>query len=359
MRLATTFSLYLAQRFLAAMLAVFALCAALIYVIDLIELIRRAGDKAEATAGALAELAGMRAPGISIQVLPFAVLFGSMIAFVVLSRRFELVAARSSGISVWQFVAPPVLVAMLLGIATTFALESVASDLQDRADDLEASLLHTRPRGGGQGWLRQRGVDGQAIIHAMSSSGNGRQLKGVTAFTFAPDGSFDERIEADEAVLGDGFWEMRKARVLGIGRESRTDGLYLLATDLTPGQIEEGFDAPTVGFWQLGSAIELAERAGLPVAALRLRRQMLLAKPALLAAMVLIAATVSLKLARLGSLAPAIAGGVLAGFVLYVATKLAEDLGAAGLVDPAAAAWLPAVLGVLMSVTVLLYQEDG
>jgi lipopolysaccharide export system permease protein len=57
--------------------------------------------------------------------------------------------------------------------------------------------------------------------------------------------------------------------------------------------------------------------------------------------------------------APALTGGVAAGFVLYVATKLAEDLGAAGLVGPAAAAWLPAVLGVLMSVTVLLHQEDG
>jgi lipopolysaccharide export system permease protein len=282
-----------------------------------------------------------------------------MIAFVMLSRRLELVVARSSGISAWQFLAPPVAVAVLLGFGTSFAFDSLAASLQSRADDIEAALLRTRPAGSGQGWLRQRSVDGQAIVHARSSSQSGRQLTGVTVFTFTQEGAFDERIEADEAVLGDGFWELRNARVLGVGREPRTDEVYLLATNLTAGQIEEGFEPPTVDFWQLSAAIELAERAGLPTTGLYLRRQMLLAQPLLFAAMVLIAATVSLRLARLGSITPAIAGGVLAGFLLYVATKLAEDLGAAGLVSPAAAAWLPAVLGVLMSVTVLLHQEDG
>lgn len=354
-----TLTFYLARRFLVAILAVFLVCAALVYVIDLIELIRRASDTGRSSTGAMIALAGMRTPGFSIRVFPFAILFGSMIAFVMLSRRLELVVARSSGISVWQFVTPPVLVALALGLITTFGLDAVASKLQSKADDIEAALLSSRPRGGGQGWIRQRSVDGQAIIHAMSSSEGGRRLKGVTAFTFTPDGDFDERIEAADAVLGNGFWELHKARVLGIGREPRTDDVYLLATNLTSRQIEEGFEPPTVDFWQLGPAIELAERAGLPTTGLYLRRQMLLAQPVLFAAMVLIAATVSLRLARLGSVAPAIAGGIVAGFVLYVGTKLAEDLGAAGLVSPVAAAWLPAVLGVLMSVTVLLHQEDG
>jgi lipopolysaccharide export system permease protein len=52
-------------------------------------------------------------------------------------------------------------------------------------------------------------------------------------------------------------------------------------------------------------------------------------------------------------------GGVAAGFLLYVATQLMEDLGGSGLVGPAVAAWLPAVVGSLLGTLALLYQEDG
>jgi lipopolysaccharide export system permease protein len=51
--------------------------------------------------------------------------------------------------------------------------------------------------------------------------------------------------------------------------------------------------------------------------------------------------------------------GVIAGFVLYVVNELARDLGLGGLVSPALAAWLPAVVAILISMTVLLRQEDG
>jgi lipopolysaccharide export system permease protein len=52
-------------------------------------------------------------------------------------------------------------------------------------------------------------------------------------------------------------------------------------------------------------------------------------------------------------------GGVAAGFMLYVATELMGDLGAAGLVSPMVAAWFPVLVGSLLGTLALLYQEDG
>ena len=54
--------------------------------------------------------------GCMLQILPFAVLLGGIFAFWRLSRSSELVVARAAGISAWQFLAMPVLLAMLLGI---------------------------------------------------------------------------------------------------------------------------------------------------------------------------------------------------------------------------------------------------
>jgi lipopolysaccharide export system permease protein len=54
-----------------------------------------------------------------------------------------------------------------------------------------------------------------------------------------------------------------------------------------------------------------------------------------------------------------VSGGVAAGFVLYVGTKLVGDLGSAGFVSTTIAGWSPAVAGCVFGVLVLLHQEDG
>jgi lipopolysaccharide export system permease protein len=52
-------------------------------------------------------------------------------------------------------------------------------------------------------------------------------------------------------------------------------------------------------------------------------------------------------------------GGVTAGFLLYVISKVTDDLSKAELMYPAAAAWLPVLVGGLTGFVALLYSEDG
>ena len=73
-------------------------------------MLRRSGDAPKATALLMAALSFLRTPTVAEQALPFAVLFGSMIAFLNLSRKLELVVARAAGVSVWQILAPPLVV---------------------------------------------------------------------------------------------------------------------------------------------------------------------------------------------------------------------------------------------------------
>ena len=54
-----------------------------------------------------------------------------------------------------------------------------------------------------------------------------------------------------------------------------------------------------------------------------------------------------------------ILAGVGVGFMLYVVSKIAWDLGSGGIVPPPLAAWLPAIVTVLFGATALLHLEDG
>ena len=127
------------------------------------------------------------------------------------------------------------------------------------------------------------------------------------------------------------------------------------ATNLTPEQVRETFSTPeTVPFWQLPYFIDMAERAGLAASGYRLQYQKLLARPFMLAAMVLLAAAFSLRFFRMGGVQKMVLGGVASGFLLYVMSKLTDDLSKAELLPPMMAAWMPAAIGAMTGFVVLV-----
>ena len=103
----------------------------------------------------------------------------------------------------------------------------------------------------------------------------------------------------------------------------------------------------------------MARSFGLRASTFATQFHSLMALPFLLVAMTLIAATVSMRFARMGQSATMILGGVLAGFLLYVVSVLVKAFGNAGFVPPVIVAWIPVVVAMFFGVTFLLYKEDG
>ena len=357
----STLGIYLMGRFARVLLGVFGTVCLLIYIIDFVEMLRRASDLRDVTTAYVALVSLMRVPSISEQTLPFVILAGSMFAFVNLTRRLELVVARSAGFSVWQILSSPILLVLVLGIVCVTAYSPLAAVLKQRADQMETGMFgRTRSDVDSSLWIRQRSVDGQAVIRAEQSSDNGSVLANVTAYVYDLDGRFIERVEAARAVLQPGVWKMENARILTMNERPQQVGSYMLATNLTAAQVTQSFVAPAaVPFWSLPEVARQMQAAGLDSIGYRLRYLSLLALPGLLVAMVLIAACFSLRFFRFGGIAKMVTGGVVSGFVLYVATKLVGDLGGAGLLSAPVAAWSPAIVGCMLGILVLLHQEDG
>jgi lipopolysaccharide export system permease protein len=359
-----TLARYFGLRFLSAVLLVFSGIFALVALIDYLELMRRATDIPNVSSVLVAKTSLYRVPQVTERILPFCVLIGAMFCYLNLSRRLELVVARAAGMSAWQFIAPALAVAFLLGIFATAVYNPVSAMLQERSKRYEAELFGQNPSalrgGGGTFWMSQRTTEGQAIINAKSSTGQGVGLNGVTVFTFDPEGHFKQRVEARAAVLEPGAWRLLDARIYELGTLPADRASYPLMTNLTPEQVRESFATPeTVPFWELPLYIKIAEHAGLGAAGYRLQFQKLLARPFLLAAMVFLAAAVSLRFFRFGGVQKMVLSGVASGFLLYVLSKVTEDLSKAELMHPVAAAWLPVLVGGLTGFIALLYQEDG
>src|SRR5215203_5847857 len=136
-----TLGRYLSLHFARTIFAVFGTVFTLVYTLDFVELMRRAGDAEGATPALMAQLAVFRTPAVAEQVLPFAILFGSMAALLQLSRKLELVVARAAGISAWQFLQPGMLVALLIGVLSVTVYNPVSATLKQHASALETDVF--------------------------------------------------------------------------------------------------------------------------------------------------------------------------------------------------------------------------
>jgi lipopolysaccharide export system permease protein len=374
MTAAVTLSLYITRQFLAWVMVMLASLTGLVSLFDFIELLRRSATRADATFGLVSEIASLRLPYISMQILPFAVLLGGIVAFWRLTRSSELVVARAAGVSAWQFLALPVVAAAALGALATTAVSPLSSAMLARAEALDNTYLRNGngplALSGGQLWLRQsdRGLAqpgepaGVAVIKARDVRLAGKSLsaRDVSVFRLDAGDRFLQRIEAASATLRGGQWMLEQARVIRPDQLPDAPRAIQLPTDLTVNRVQESFASPdTLSVWALPDFISLLERSGFSSIRHRLHFQALLALPLLAATMALVSAGFSMRPARRGGVAQMLGSGVAAGFALFVVSKVAEEFGQSGALPPPLAAWVPAAAGLLLATALLLHMEDA
>jgi len=358
---------YVLGRTLAAVGMALAVIAAVIALVQFVDLSRTVGVRADTGVAQLFWLTLLRCPAIILVLAPFMFLFGGIGAFVGLNRSSELVAMRAAGVSAWRFILPSAAAAFMIGVLTVTVLNPVAAFLNARYEAergrLMDSAMASTPR---DVWLRQGDDRNQIVIHAKGRAViNGAvRLRGVSLFIYQKNAQgtpeFKRRLEAGEATLMPGFWRLTDVREAAAGENSvRSDTLSILSTLDAEAAMERFASPEAIAFWRLPAAIHQTELAGFSAAGYRLRYAQLLASPLLFAAMSILAAAFSLRLSRLGGLAGLAGAGVALGFVFFFFNEFSGALADGGIIPLYAAAWAPPLVALLSGLTLLCYTEDG
>ncbi|MBA2590127.1 MAG: LPS export ABC transporter permease LptG [Alphaproteobacteria bacterium] len=354
---------YLAVQFLLGVTVVYALFLAMAFSIDIANLLNRTAGHNVSTSVAVG-MAVLQLPDLGQKMLPFAILLGGVFTFVRLSRSRELVATRAAGVSAWDFLLPPLTVAVLIGVAAVTLFTPISARMFSEFAGLEAryvkgqeSQLSVSMNGL---WLRQGNAKQQSVIHALRVAQQGEHLEDVLVFLYGANDHFLGRIDAKSAQLGDHVWTLNDAWVSGTSGVPAHHDTYTLPTTLTPEQIVESSTAPdALSFWDLPGYIRAAQAAGFSASRYQLYLYTLYALPALFAAMVFMAATFSLRLGREGGLLRVILLSAACGFGVFFFQDLTTVLGRSGAVPILLAATAPALASILIGMTFVFSQEDG
>ncbi|SMD06977.1 LPS export ABC transporter permease LptG [Rhizobium sp. RU36D] len=358
-----TLGLYFFRRYAVTALWFLLGVTAVIYLVDFTETSGRLAGLTGYSVPGMVFMTALRVPLILQQTIPFIALFVGMTTLISLNRKYELVVVRAAGISVWQFMLPLCIGALLLGMLAMLAINPLAAWGQRQALNIEATWREAGGTASGAPtvpWIRQISGQTDTIIGAKSMVDNGKMLTDVVLIHFDSDGRIILRQDAASAKLEDGYWRLNGVTETRPGEIPTKSPTVDVPTNLRQELIAEGLSQPeTVAFYDLSNKIETARSFGVSTKALETQFHSLMSLPFMLIAMTLIAATVSLKFSRFNQSRSVILGGILSGFVLYVVTVLVKAFGSSGVVPPFIAAWIPVVVAMALGGTILLHQEDG
>lgn len=360
----TVLSRYLPMIFGRNILFIFSGLLAIVYIFDTLELLRRAVKKDDVPLSVVLQMSAYKLPEVGQQLLPFAILFAAIFTLWQLTRRHELVILRAAGLSAWRFLSPLFVLAFGLGVFYLAVLNPFSAAMISRYDAMQSihlgqqsSLVSISENGL---WLKEKDREGEVIFYARNVAPDSWELRRVMALFFDNRGYNYQRLDAAAARLTDGQWVFRDVLIHRPDTATLNPPIYTMSTEMTIEDIRESFaDPDTVSFWALPDFIRTLKNTGLEATGMELHFHSLLAQPLFFAAMILIAAAVSLSPPRIGHNLYLILSGIAAGFAIFFLSNFLKALGSTHQLPIILAAWAPSFICIFIGLAILMRTEDG
>jgi len=361
----STLNFYLCRVFLTWFGICSLVIATVISLFEGTELVRRSMGKTNIDLSIIFEMIILKLPNHFQMLLPFIILSAMMITFYRLNHTHEIVAARSSGLSIWQLLKGLMVFVLTIGLLQLIVLNPLSAAMCKRLGNLEAlyfSGTSNRIAISETGlWFREITPERQSIIHTAYIQSDSKTFSNVTFHNFDLTGDYKTRIDATLAILQKGYWELKDAMIWQDKEGAfKSYPIMKIPTHLTIEKIQDSnTDPETISFWSLSKFIDILDKSGLSSLSYRLYWHGQLAKLGMMMAMILLAAAFGIRPIRQGGTALYVTLGIGSGFVLYFLNDVVYALGLGGQIPILLAAWTPTLIMTFLSLTLLLHLEDG
>lgn len=281
---------------------------------------------------------------------PVAALFGAVFTVALMSRHFEITAAKASGVSFYRIIAPILVLGGLLSVVGLGLAQLVPLTNRLRAETLRERASTSRTvrtqfvygADGGRAYTIRRLLATEGKIREIVIDREGTGPDYPTYRIYAPRADWD----GESWRLIDGvvhyFPEADRTVTFAfdtlVQRDFSETPLELLAEPKNPDEM---------GYGELGRFIESIERSGGDVRELVVERMLKISFPVSCLIVVLFGSALGMSTGRKG---PAAGVGIsLATVLVYlILIRISQGLGAGGILPPELAAWIPdmAFLGI-------------
>lgn len=303
---------------------------------------------------------GLRLPEIVSLLVPLAVLLAAMIIFSQYAAHGEMTAFQAAGVSIYRIVGNLLLATGVVAGAHFWFANGILPETAGRLRLWAELDYRSLPPKGSPNHAPTWFAAGDALVHTVYSSLDGRKLYGLTVVRRDEEGRMTDYFTARQAIFSAGRWRFEgvKRPATVAGQEDRGEQV-VLDLPISPSR----FSKLAAPLEELAFADLLEIRRQPPlgerpphVYALWLQRK--LAQPGASLVMVLLAAPLGLLLARRNLMLLASFAVVSTGFLFFIAERFLLTLGEDGLLPSFVAVWGPMILFASLALWILLNLQD-
>lgn len=294
-------------------------------------------------------------PLIVTQMVPAAVLTGSLLSLGLLARRNELTALLACGVSLWQITRPLLGTAALLSLGTLAWNETVVPYCFHQSRYINTVEIKKKAF---KGLFHEKGFwyrGDKAFYHIDHFDSRQQALFGLTIYTLDDNFHVRSLIKVPAARWQGERWHFDRAEETRLTSDGQVivhplgaDRVSLTETPEDLVMVERV--AEEFSYRQLRAYIQSLQRKGLSTIEYQVDLHLKLAIPCAAMVMALIGIALAISPHRRFNLATAFSLTLAVGFGYWVVLALAVSLGHSGSLHPLVAAWVSNVIVVLLGI---------
>jgi lipopolysaccharide export system permease protein len=297
----------------------------------------------------LVEYFVLRTPAICFQIAPLAVLMATLLTLGILSRNREILAMRSSGISLLRVAAPFLVLSFAVTVLLFLLSAVIIPHAVARAEYLKTARIEKKPVGPllrtGRSWIQ---IGNRTLMNFDLVEPNGFMLRGVRLYQMGERFQLLRMTEAASAIYTSQGWVLSN----GIHRTFLPDGGVTvepferapMPLSQTPEELSSWLSTDTeeMTLMELRSYIERLRQDGYPVNRFLTDYHGRMAFPFVSVIMAVVGIAVSLRHSgtRGYGMAMGIGLALVIGFLYWTTHSIALALGHSGVLRPEFAGWL-------------------
>ena len=362
--------IYITKRFLIKFVAVASAISSLIFIVNLSDIFGKLDKVKEQIFWYTPfSMAALQVPAFVEDVSIFMVLVAAILTLYNLSMKSEITVMRCSGLSLWNVLFPLIISSFTLGLFFILVFNPLTIASEKKFHKMEQQLIENKdlnilaPKDGI--WLRQKNIlkDGEIIIiRAKMIYKENLHLQDVNLWFYDKDGVFYKKIDVRNMFLNNYFWHLEKAVInddLNINKNiEELDILTNLKSDFIVDKIINNFeDAKSFSIFSLPGIIKDSQESGFASRKFIVYYNLLLNKPLMFAAMVIMAAVFSINNIRNKNNILYILIGIICGLILYVSSTVISAFGSSGIIPPFIATWVVTVI-ILTAVILAAFKKE-
>lgn len=301
-------------------------------------------------------------PLIIAQIIPVCILLAVLIAFGLMTKNNEIIALKSSGVSIYYLLRPVLLIGLLFSILLFFLSEVIVPITMGKANKIwlgdvrkEAAVISKEKNI----WIKGN----RLITHIKYYNPEDKAIFGITINNFDKDFKLIRRVDAKKGVFKKGKWFLHEIMEQNLNKEDGSYGVTfheerVEKLDFLPEDLKRVIKkSEEMSFKELLSYIKKIEAEGYNATIYRVDLYAKIAFPFVCIIMCMLGTGIAVKRKISVGLAVSIAYGIMAAFLYWVFYSFCVSLGYGDMLPPFIAAWTANLVFLCFGVITLLNAE--